>query len=215
MNYGKLAEIDAKQALAIGLVIAFIYLFVIPESIPEIEASIRSTRESLKQEQKLLNETEKASEDANRFQRESEMIGAQFKELIQYLPTETNTSQILQVLQREAGSAGAEIIKVQPAPKAEKKEFYEAASMDVELQGSYSQLVLFLSYLSKVPRLLTFNEVELTAVNQDAASPKVKFKGQLNSFRYIPDAANSPNGNSNNNSNNNSATKASPGGGKN
>ena len=74
--------------------------------------------------------------------------------------------------------------------QVERKDFYEMTRLDFSIQGSFSQVVLFLSSLSKIQRLLTFDQLKLksSAATPSAENPNVELSGVLVGYRYVKEA---------------------------
>lgn len=57
--------------------------------------------------------------------------------------------------------------------------------MDVEMEGSYQQLVQFLAYISKIQRIVNIRGLELRMKKFEDETPLLSMKGTLVAYRYV------------------------------
>jgi Tfp pilus assembly protein PilO len=57
--------------------------------------------------------------------------------------------------------------------------------MDVEMEGSYTQLVSFLAFMSKIQRIVNIRGLELKLKDYVDDVPILKMKGTFVAYRYV------------------------------
>lgn len=183
----KLAFLAWSRVLMFGVFLGAVVFYFNGEEPGAFDAARAQAKQELEASKKLLRDTESSIANAKKFEAEAEAMNRQFNELVQFLPSELNVSELVRTVSEEARKSGAETKRLEPKSKSsERVGFYEMSKIDVQLRGTYSQLVLFLSYLTHVPRLLTFDRVEFTVEPNDAS--KIMFFGTLVAYRYVQSA---------------------------
>jgi Tfp pilus assembly protein PilO len=65
------------------------------------------------------------------------------------------------------------------------KGFYEELKMDVEFEGTFTNLMNFLSFISKVQRIITIRNVEIVTKEVVDGNSFLGVKGTFVSYRYL------------------------------
>ena len=103
----------------------------------------------------------------------------------------------MKIISSQAKSAGISINKISDGGILTKYTFYEEIRVEVDLSGNYSQLILFLSYLSKIDKILVLKRTKMYVSGFREAGafknvPKISFAGTFVGYRSIsPDIDNS------------------------
>lgn len=190
-----LRELDIAKALVIGLSVAALYYFFVYNDGKAIEGQIANASRQIE-----ANKTEKqkvlaAAEVVRRFQKTKEDLGTKFDALVKYIPEDYKASEQMKIISREAKSAGADIVSLSQAGKGSKSKYYEEMMVSVSLTGTYSQIVLFLSNLTKTDRVFLVKSMSFAGASggraskdvKDEGAPTVNFTAQLAGYRYIDD----------------------------
>lgn len=179
----------SKVAFVIaGLIFGGLYYWSNSDSLSSKEAAIEAKKNELEAAEAAIQSAKKIAGDKAKFEEESTKVSDQLKAAIEFLPTKLNEQDILTKIANEARSAGVRQTSVQPK-KAQPKGFYEELQMDVELEGSYSQLVLFLSYISNIQRIVNIKGLDLRIKDYVDETPILRLKGTLVAYRYTEKTA--------------------------
>ncbi len=182
----KLADFTWQKVFLIALVACGTYYWLQFDDGASLDRGLVQARVELSKEEEMLAKTEKAMRDLERFKEELNNQQAQVREVMSFLPTQMNVSELVSTVQDRANSAGMRVTKSEPKDEISKVEFYEAMRFDIQLQGTYSQIAVFLSYLSKLPRLVTIDRISLRLVpGGDNENPKLDFAATLVGYRSI------------------------------
>ncbi len=168
----------------IGLALGGLYYWSNMDVLTSKDAVIEAKKSEIEAADEAILAAKKIAGDKAKFEEESIKISDQLKAAIEFLPTKLNEQDILTKIANEARSAGVRQTSVQPK-KAQQKGFYEELQMDVELEGSYTQLVLFLSYISNIQRIVNIKGLELRFKDFVDEVPILRLKGTLVAYRYI------------------------------
>jgi Tfp pilus assembly protein PilO len=95
-------------------------------------------------------------------------------------------SDLTKKITTEAKASGAQVISIKPQPERNRHEFYEELLIDLELRGTFAEVTMFLSFISKIPRIIKVQTVKMSknAVNSDG-SVEILFSGRLAAYRYV------------------------------
>jgi Tfp pilus assembly protein PilO len=123
----------------------------------------------------------------------------QFQEMVDYMGPDSNFSNLILSLQKEAMSSGAVVKSTKPDNKIEDVDFYAITKVTLVMEGTYAQLVLFLSNVSKLNRLVTVEKLELEQHSSSSASAEpgtdlISFTGTFVGYKYVskPDLGKDP-----------------------
>ena len=184
------ADLNWQKVFGIAIGACVFYYFLLFDDGSMITAQINAANTELTSEQNLLTKTEEKMKDLEAFREELNSQEAQVREVLSYLPKQINTSELLAMIQERATQSGMRVQKTEIDDKATRVEFYESLKMRVEMTGTFVQVTSFLSLLSKLPRLVTVDEISLVmAEPSNVNSTKLKFNATLVGYRYVEEEA--------------------------
>jgi len=98
----------------------------------------------------------------------SQMVTIQdsFKTLLQQLPKSSEIAGLVDELSYAATGAGCEILKADFLDEVD-SEFYAEKPIQIEVSGGYHQLARFISRVSRLPRIVTLHDFEITLQGGD------------------------------------------------
>lgn len=178
----QLADLQWLKVVGIGIAIVIAYYFLMFNDGTDLNTQIKAAQERREDAKKQLALTEKAMENANRFEKEVEATAKQFERIVEFMPPNIGAAELTAIINKQAQASG---VKPRISPKGEEpqKDFYQVSRVELELEGTFPQILMFLSNISRVPKLLTFDEVEVKTPT-DARSNVLTFKGTLLAYRY-------------------------------
>lgn len=188
----KLGDLPWSKVAVVGLLVMGLYYILLFDDGSVAEGRRNAANQQLAEAQRQLQDTKKALEDAQRFEQEVKRNKEQFARIVEYMPVEMSVASLTSLISRQAALAGVKVAKLEPQSERKKVEFYEITRIDLSLEGNFSQLLTFLSNLSKQPQLLTFEEVEIESKTGEPDAPVLTFTGKMSGFRYLNTAEASP-----------------------
>ncbi len=102
------------------------------------------------------------------FKAEMKMVNEQFEILKQQLPAAMEEALFLEALSQQAAAAGLVFVSIKPFP-AEQKTFYKEHTLELKLSGPYHGIGRFVAQLSKMPRMVTFHDLNLKLDQKEKA----------------------------------------------
>jgi Tfp pilus assembly protein PilO len=189
----QIGELTWSKVFAGGIVAAVLYWSLYYDDGSTLETSIQTLQTQYTEAEKNLQETRQAMADTEKFEKEVRNNEVQFGKVLEYLPQEMNSNELNRMLNEIVAQTGTRLVESKPQLNSERKDFYEITRIDLNIEGRFAGVVSFLSALSRVPKLLTFDSIEVK-VNPSASSssleesPNVELSGTLVGYRYLKDA---------------------------
>lgn len=186
----QLGELTWSKVVVAGLIAAGVYWGLYYDDGSKFENEISNLTAQYTESERQLRETKDAMADAEKFEKAVRQNELQFEKVLAYLPQEINANELTRLVNQQAQLSGTRVQSTKAIDLVEKKEFYEMVRLEFALQGTFAQVVSFLSSLSKIERLLTFDKLNLK-VNRSTAEdvPTVELAGTLVAYRYLKEAA--------------------------
>lgn len=197
MNFAKaLGNLSTGRALMLGFGLAAIYYFIAFDSGLLLSQSIAKHTEELQTIKNELGLAKQKIEKARIFEKTSAELGATLHSVLAYVPENNNQSDLMKIVSNEVKASGERLIKMRGMDEASESTFYQTVSVEVELQGSFVQHMLFLSYLTRVDQILTVDRLLIESLGEfmDAESPLSTMRVTIRGYKYLnkkvePDAA--------------------------
>ncbi|MCB0393639.1 MAG: type 4a pilus biogenesis protein PilO [Bdellovibrionales bacterium] len=180
----KINKLSPLMCFLIGLGLAGFTYFNSGEGLERLQSSVVNAQNEWDRQQEEVKSAQAIANDKAKFEEELNYVSDRLKAALEYLPTDLNAQEILSKLYGEASSAGVKLLSVKPGV-GQKDKFYEEISLDIQMEGSFSQLTLFLSYISKLKRILRVKDYELSVKEVVDGRPILTMRGVLVAYRYI------------------------------
>lgn len=190
----KLGAMEWGKVMGLGVVAAVVYYFLLFNDGTELNQQIEQAQARLETAKRQLGETEKALADADRFEKEIQSLARQFEKITDFMPATVTAVDLTTLVNKQAQLAGVRIVKIEPDPVVKRITFYEMTRVNLELEGTYAQVATFLSYISRVPRLLTFDSTTISvsagsrAPDGAVSTGRLVFASSMVGYRYLKDA---------------------------
>lgn len=180
----KIAMTSRNIFLLGGILLGAGYYFANQDQLGAQDQQLATVSQELKTRETEIAEASKVAGDKKKFEEEVDRVSQQLRAAVEFLPTRLNQQDILAQISKEARAAGVNPTTVQPK-KPNPKGFYEEFLMDVEMEGSYVQMVSFLAFMSKIQRIVNIRGLELRVKEQVDDIPILKMKGTFVAYRYV------------------------------
>src|SRR3981081_3814129 len=108
-------------------------------------------------------------------------IDTQFGALLRQLPNKSQMDALLVDINQAGLGRGLQFDLFRPAPAETKREFYAELPVTLKLNGSYHDMGQFASDIGQLSRIVTLNDIGLTAAKDGSLSMDVTAK----TFRYL------------------------------
>jgi type IV pilus assembly protein PilO len=182
---------DARRLLILAGIVTAFYYFTLFDDGGSIDQRSLQIQQQLSEEQKKVGESEKAIKRVEQIRASLASLHEQFKVAAQQLPEEIKASEILKTVDTLAKSAGVSI-KVKEPREAKKEEIVETLPLHIRLQGSYSEVTMFLYYISIMERITRITSFTMqpapTLLGVKSKPGTLAFDGEIMSYRYTGEA---------------------------
>ncbi len=197
----KIQQLSVGKAFLIGLGIAAFYYFTMYNDGTVYLNQIQNSNSQLAQKQKELADMRKTIEDSRQINQLKEELEESMSSVVNAAPEDFNELELMKVLSTEAKVVGASINELKAgnnrrrfqtrAGQQAQVDTFEPINVDVKLTGTYNQLMLFLSNISKTGRLITAEKMSLKLASPtkalETASPQIEFAATFVGYKYNPE----------------------------
>ncbi len=160
-------------------IIAAGYFFDWQEQMDELEAG--RTREVKLKDEYVAKQQQAVNLDLYRQQLRE--IDSSFGALLKQLPNRSQMDALLVDINQAGLGRGLQFDLFKPAPQETKREFYAELPVTLRLGGSYHDMGQFASDIGQLSRIVTLNDIALTAAKDGSLQMDVTAK----TFRYLDD----------------------------
>ncbi len=191
----RLSQMKVQQSLILAAVISAVFYFSFFDSGEALDKSTAQLQVQIDEQQKKVKESDEALKKLEQIRASVASLNEQFKVASTQLPADIKGSEILKTVDNLARSAGVTVKSAEPRPTT-KDEIVERIPLHVQLQGTYSELTMFLYYISIMERITRVSGFTMEQVpeadDQALKGGTLKFDGEIMSYRYIEDPNKKP-----------------------
>lgn len=182
----------AGMVIFVSLVIAYVFFF---STLLPFGHKVRSEQIGQLQTEyeELSADLMKAKQTASRLpqvREEYEQLSAKWDEAKTLLPTEKEMSELLAQVTVAGQRSGVNFLLFEPKPSAP-RDIYMENPIEVQVEGSYHQIGMFMSRTSNLPRIINVNAIEMknipNPVDKDAAD-LVQATMQMSAYTLLTEA---------------------------
>ncbi len=195
----RLEQLSLVKALVIGLVIAALYWFMSEDGAQELQV-IEANKTQVEALRKELAALENTVREVQEHQVRIGALGNELNNLSSYISEQSKAVDLMKKVSNEAKAAGLDIINLaetSDAAATEGETLYSTYGIQASLQGTFSQHLLFLSFLTNLKTIVTVSDFNMAVDSQAAAaagadSPDASFTVKLRGYRYNPETPAAP-----------------------
>ncbi len=180
----RIKNLTTQQTIIATFVIAAAYFFLVFDGGGRIDNEIKKSKKDFKTKEQTLINTEMAMQNAAKFQEEVRRTNARFKEMLEFIPVDFSIADFMQLLSTEAESSGNKVVQIQPRLTDQQPALYEELLVELTIEGTYSQILTFLSRLTKINRIINMGGIRLSTIEADPISPVLRFQTVVYGYRY-------------------------------
>lgn len=189
----------AKAAL-LGLGLAAFYYFVMYDDGTSRQQMIQNTQNQVIAQQAELTKLQNTIAESKEIEALAADLADNMQVAIEAAPEDFNDLELMKILSAEAKVVGVSIVNlagvnarraVSRRGQSEKPPIFEPVKVAVKLEGTYNQLMLFLSNLTKTSRIIVPETLVLAMKNArqagETASPTLEFAADFVGYKYNAD----------------------------
>jgi type IV pilus assembly protein PilO len=193
----RLAVMTMQRVAVIGVAFAVVYYFTMYNDGSAIETQIQQVQQNIQQEESKAQEAESALKEVERVRAAVGALAEQFRVVSQALPSEVQMADIIRTVDTISRTAGVSVKSKEPQPIVN-HDYYEEIPLKISLQGTYSEITMFLYYVTSLERVMRIKSFTIGSpsannggVHENPLAPvgHLNFEGEIESFRFIPEKA--------------------------
>lgn len=181
----RVSKLEPKIKLAICLAAwavpaaAFFFLLYTPKS--EEIARLETNKTKLAEE---IRQVEKVAQELDKHKAEQREVETRFQAASLLLPGQKEIPSLLTNISGQGINSGLEFLSFKPQNEAP-KEFYAEIPVDIAIRGPYHNVGLFLDKISKLPRIVTVNNLNMGSPTRVDKAMMLNTTFTLVTYRFI------------------------------
>lgn len=173
-----------------GVFVAGYWFFFYDRSLDVVQATENLGNEII-QTSKKIRQKEAEIQKAVDFDSSVKQLGQELQLFYEYFPQQLTNRQLFQDLTRLSKNSGLEIMSMKGSSgQKQTKDLYETLSVQLIVEGEFSQFLSFLSKLTDLDKVVTVQNVNIKPVNKknqlgDSKIQKIQAQINVRGFRYV------------------------------
>lgn len=143
-----------------------------------------SARQKEQQLQTSFLDKQKQAVNLEAYRQQLATVEQEFGEMLKQLPNKSEMEALLTDINQAGLGRGLQFVLFKPALQERRSEFYAELPITIKLTGNYHDMGAFASDVSQLPRIVTLNDLTLTA-NKDG---DLTMDAIARTYRYLDDA---------------------------
>lgn len=172
-------KIVALAATFVLLIAAYLYFGWLP-----IQDAIQSQTTQVEQQRILLKKNQRLAQDLPRKQAEYAQLEKQLKVALNMLPKQSQIPDLLENVSWAGKDSGLDFTQFKPGGEVV-KQIYAEVPVELNVSGSYRQLLTFLKRVGEMPRIVDVKNLSLAQGKND----QLTVKGQVVTYRFVDEAS--------------------------
>ena len=182
-------SLSNKKVFLLGLVLAGGYYLTLFDNGSKLQSKNNQMIKVLKAQKKELEKFDKILEEKEKYGDILPELKKEIKRVIQYLPNNLRANDLIKIISSQSKNSGTTLTSIQNAKTYvdPKKPNVEEISIELSLSGTYSQILTFLSYLTKQKVIATTKKLSLRFDKEikESKNPILNMTGVIAVYRYI------------------------------
>lgn len=193
----QLRQLTIGKALLVGLGIAAFYYFVMYDDGTSRETNIANLKTQITQQQAEIAKMNTVIANAEQIKELAKNMSENLELVKQAAPESFSGLELMKILSSEAKIVGANIVSLndtntQRVSAKDKEEIFLPVKVSAQLEGTFNQLMLFLSNLTKTKKIIISERMQLRLkdaqrASSETASPILNFSGVFVAYKYNPE----------------------------
>lgn len=178
---GKL-EKKHKLLILLGTLAAPMVISTLLFFMPKFE-ELGQRQEQISQQQREITRLQAVARQIDQHRQEVATVEAQLQAASRLLPEEREIPGLLTSISNLGTDAGLDFLLFRPL-REERKEFYAEIPVEISIRGTYHDVGFFLDQVSKLPRIVTVNNLNMGSPTPAAAEMLLNTTFTLLTYRF-------------------------------
>ena len=171
-----------KAMLLIGMLVGIVVLGYFLDWQEQMESLDAGRQQEVKLKDEYVMKAQQAI-NLDLYRQQLREIDSSFGALLRQLPNRSQMDALLVDINQAGLGRGLQFELFKPAPAETKREFYAELPVTLKLLGTYHDMGQFASDIGQLSRIVTLNDIALTAAKDGTLAMDVTAK----TFRYLDD----------------------------
>ncbi len=185
----QLASWTMQKALIASVIAGALYYFMLYDDGSSIQTQLNQVQSEIQTQEAKSAEADAALKKVEQLRVAGDALSDQFKLVSAAIPTDVQMSDIIRAVDTVARASAVSIKSKEPNAVIN-RDFYEEIPLSISLQGKFSQINMFLYYLTSMQRIMKVKEFTISRVNSGnnntpLDNTMLDFSGQIISYRFI------------------------------
>lgn len=146
--------------------------------------TLESSRQKEQQLRTSFLEKQKQAVNFEAYRQQLATIEQEFGEMLKQLPNKSEMEALLTDINQAGLGRGLQFLLFRPAQNESASEFYAELPINIRLTGNYHDMGAFASDVSRLPRIVTLNDIALTSDNKGMLT----MDATARTYRYLDEA---------------------------
>lgn len=183
---GRGAQLGVAALLFAVVAGGYFYWFYLPK-----REELKAAEGRLAAAQAKLAESQRVARELPRFKEEVLRLNQQLLVALAQLPEEKEIPDLLAAVSRVGHDSGLEVLLFRPG--AEKPEgFYASIPVQMQVTGTFHQLLVFFDRVGRLPRIVTIRDVALGEPKETGGRIVLRASFNAVTYRFLPGGAPQP-----------------------
>src|SRR5215467_2650891 len=172
-----------KAMLLIGMLVGIVVLGYFLDWQEQMESLDAGRQQEVKLKDEYVMKAQQAI-NLDLYRQQLREIDSSFGALLRQLPNRSQMDALLVDINQAGLGRGLQFELFRPAPSEITREFYSERPISVIVTGSYHDMGAFASDVGQLPRIVTLNDVTITADDKKGAA-LLTMQATARTFRYL------------------------------
>ncbi len=158
------------------------------EVVPQLNAERSAQEAVLRKKESELKQLQDFSANIDKVKEELRELSLQLETALEHMPKSFNLSALLRRFTELGQSSGLDVATFRPGKEEAKKEgaFYTSIVVDMELQGTFTQTLLFLDQISRMKRIVNVDQLKFSVVETQPVGSGIMTRtiASVKTFRF-------------------------------
>lgn len=189
----QLKNLTYGKSFLIGIALAAVYYFSVYNDGTTLENQISTAKNQLNQYNNEIATIQKAIKDAEDYKQTMNVLGVEMERVLKAVPSQLSSFDLMKIVSNVAKKLNVQINSLHSResfrPGEKKDAIFENVGVEVDLTGTYNQIMQFMSELTSLDKIVTINALTLVAkVDTSRKGPPlimITFRAMLLGYKYL------------------------------
>jgi type IV pilus assembly protein PilO len=172
-------RVAAIPVLVIGVLAIYVYVFFLPA-----RATLAVVENQEREAQRKVSEVRAIVANLAAFDQELTDLEKKLTQALRTLPDSKELPVLLTDVSSLGKDSGLEFKLFRPQDEIA-RDFYAEVPIEIEFSGGFHDIAGFFDKISKLPRIVNVNRLEMTPADRDGEGTRLIVKGQATTFRFL------------------------------